>query len=133
MLVNERNSFPINKFVDLQYPVVAGISSLYVVLYISRLVERCHFFLIVLSFIGRNSLYIMALHIVGLFFCTFFIDHVFDCNNYEIGYNMYTYDLGNNIPLAVLYLSFGLVFPLASISIFRYLKMKIINICRSCG
>ena len=83
-----------------------------------------------LCLIGRESLYIMALHIFGLFICTWFINLVGLNTNLEMAVSLYTYDVGNNFLLGVLYLLFAITIPLVSIYLFRLGREVLLDIIR---
>ena len=110
LLENVEISVPKNIYQDLFQLVLQGLTSLYVVLYISRLVEK--FWLgDILSHIGKKSLYIMALHIIGLFI----VNSLLECTGLKApgdARGMYTYLCEENIIIFSLYVVGGLGFPL---------------------
>ena len=107
-------------------PLGMSVASLYIVLFVSRKIERLHVLSCILSYIGRESLYIMALHILGLFICTRVINILGVGEYLSMASSLYTYDVGGNIILGIFYLIFGITIPLISIQIFRLLKSKVL-------
>ena len=107
------------KFPDLIFPLALGIAALYVILFISKKLERISFLSGALSYVGRNSLYIMALHIFGFFLCTRLMDTLRLSENLSMADSLYTYKIGSNFLLWLLYLAFGVGVPLIIIKLFR--------------
>ena len=71
-----------------------------------------------LAYIGRDSLYIMALHIMGLFACNSIL---LKCGVFSSAssHGMYTYLLDGNIWLLLIYTVFGVSVPLLMMFVFR--------------
>ena len=122
VLPHPHSSFPLNSFPDIVLPLSMSVSSLYIILFVSKRIDKFVFLSKVLRLIGRDSLYIMALHIFGLFICTQFINLLGLNTNLAMAVTLYTYDVGNNIILGILYLFFGITIPLVSMYLFRFLK-----------
>lgn len=120
LLENVELSVPKNIYQDLFQLVLQGLTSLYVVLYISRLIEK--FWLGgILCHIGKKSLYIMALHIIGLFI----VNSLLECAGIKAvgdARGMYTYLCEGNIFIFSLYVIVGLGFPLLLVYIWDVLK-----------
>ncbi len=115
------------KFPDLILPLALGIAALYVVLFISKKIERIPFLSDALSYIGRNSLYIMALHIFGFFLCTLLIDSFGLSENLSMASSLYTYKIDKNFLLWMLYFAFGVFVPLVIIKIFRIAQTLVVS------
>lgn len=118
-------------FPDIILPLVLGVSALYIILFISKKIEKIPFLSDVLSYVGRNSLYIMALHILGFFLCTRLIDVLGLSENLSMASSLYTYKVGNDISLWIMYLLFGLGVPLIIITIFRVFKNLLVSHLRN--
>lgn len=129
-LPHEHMSFPVNRFPDLILPFVLSVAALYGVLYLSKFVERTRLISKVLCYIGENSLYIMALHIFGFFFCTKLFDLIGVGKGLTMASTLYTYDVGSNILLAIIYLLFGIAFPLLALNCYKLAKRSIIKVVK---
>lgn len=128
VLPHPHPSFPTNSFQNIIMPLAMGVASLYIVLFISRKIEKLNVLNRILSYIGRKSLYIMALHIFGFFICTWIINLLGIGDNFSMASSLYTYNVGGNIILGILYLIFGITIPLISIQLFRLVRSKVILI-----
>lgn len=121
-------SFPVNRFPDVILPLAMSLAAVYIVLYIARRIERVFVLSKLFVLLGQESLYIMALHIFGFFICTGIIN-LAGCNaGLTMGNTLYTYNVGNNILLAFLYMLFGLAFPVVTIAVFRVCKTKVMSL-----
>ena len=115
------------KFPDLILPLALGIAALYVILFISKKIERTPYLSDALSYIGCNSLYIMALHIFGFFLCTRLLDTFGLSENLTMASSLYTYKIGTNFLLWILYLAFGVFVPLIIIKLFRVSQTLVVS------
>lgn len=120
-------SFPTNTFPDIVLPMAMGVAGLYIIMFLSKIIERVPIFTRAISYVGRESLYIMALHIFGLFLCNTFIEALGIGRGLDMVGTLYTYNVGHNIILGLLYLAFGLFVPLASLQLFRFVKSRTIR------
>lgn len=128
ILPHEHQSFPVNRFSDLVLPLVMSVAAVYIVLFVSKRIERTYYLSLILSYIGRESLWIMAMHIFGFFVCTWLIDFTgLGHRLYKSGM-LYTYDVGNNVFLTVIYLLYGIGTPLFIMWGYRNLKKTIIKL-----
>lgn len=130
VLPHEHMSFPVNSFPDLILPFVLSVVAVYVVLCLSRYIERTRCASKVLSYIGENSLYIMALHIFGFFICTKLLNLIGAGEGLAMANTLYTYNVGTNILLAITYLLFGIAFPLLALNCCKQAKRSIIKIVK---
>lgn len=94
-----------NKYQDLILLTVGSTAAIYVWGFIGRKIENS-FIGRFLALLGRESLYLMAFHIIGFFICNSLLVKVgvFTTGN-EMGY---TYNIGNNFLLLLLYVSFAI-------------------------
>lgn len=106
-----------NQYPDVITLVAVSCSLLYFVGFFAKTIENS-ILGNALAYIGRESLYIMALHILGLFVCNSILLKwgVFDCTS---SHGMYTYLLNGNIWLLLVYTIFGVLVPLLIMFIFR--------------
>ena len=81
-----------------------------------------------LAYIGRDSLYIMALHIMGLFACNSIL---LKCGVFSStsSHGMYTYILNGNIWLLLIYTVFGVSVPLLIMFVFRKIIKRGRELC----
>lgn len=118
-------SFPANRFPDIVMPMAMSISGLYIILYLAKKLAGSRAISNALSRIGRDSLYIMALHILGFFICTLILDTFSLSVGLDMAETLYTYNTGYNVFLLLLYLAFGICIPLAIISLYRIAKNRV--------
>ena len=130
LLPHPWQSFPTNKFPDVMAPIIKGGSATYIVLYLSKMLNRMRPLSLFFSYVGRNSLYIMALHIIGLFLCNSLLLSLGVVDEMTMSASLYTFKIGSNYTILFLYLLFGLSFPLLSIELFRLVKRSIILLCQ---
>ena len=123
-------SFPVNRFPDLIFPFMVSIFAVYAVLFLSRYIERTRGLSKVLGYIGKNSLYIMALHIFGFFICTKLLNLIGVGEGLTMASTLYTYDVESNILLAIIYLLFGIAFPLFSLNCYKLAKCSLIKVIK---
>lgn len=130
VLPHDHMSFPVNRFPDLILPFVLSVVAVYAILFLSRYIERTRLLSRVLSYIGENSLYIMALHIFGFFICTKLLNLIGVGEGLTMASTLYTYDVGSNILLAITYLLFGIAFPLLALYSYKQAKRSIIKVVK---
>lgn len=113
-----------NSYKDVLQLTVGSTSALYAACYLSKKLEK-HRLGKWLERCGRDSFYIMALHIVGFKLCTMFLmaAGVVD-GGLE---NVMTPPIGGNVLLLGCYTLCGLFFPLAFLYLFRRLKAVLKN------
>ena len=119
-LQKEQITLAKNKYQDILQLCVGGGSLLYMWGYIAKRIVATWVGKL-LALIGRESLYVMALHIVGFFICNSIMEML---GVYQQGDSkgMYTYQMHGNILIFVCYTAFAVSFPLMSINLFRRLK-----------
>ena len=108
-----------NGYKDVLQLSVGCTAALYAVCFISKKLEKCRIGK-VLELCGRDSFYIMGLHIVGFKLCTMLLMALGIVDD-GLEYLM-TPQLGNNVILLIVYTLFGLFFPIAFMYGFRKLK-----------
>lgn len=108
-----------NSFQDLCWLTCGCLSLIYIYTYIARKIDGS-FLMKGISLIGRESFYVMALHIVCLFCCNslLIVCGVFGADSQK---GMYTYSYGNHVGMLLLYTFCGVAFPLFVV----YLKNRI--------
>lgn len=113
-----------NKYQDILQLCVGGGTLLYIWGYIAKRIVSTWVGKL-LALIGRESLYVMALHIVGFFICNSLMEMlgVFQQGDPK---GMYTYQMQGNILIFVCYTSFAICFPLTAIMLIRQFKSIII-------
>lgn len=95
-----------NKYQDLILLTVGSTAAIYVWGFIGRKIENS-FIGKFLAFLGRESLYLMAFHIIGFFICNSLLVKVgVFTNSDEMG--LYTYNVGNNFLLLLMYVLFAI-------------------------
>lgn len=111
-----------NQYPDVITLVAVSCCFLYVVGFFAKTIENSILGNI-LAYIGRDSLYIMALHILGLFACNSIL---LKCGVFAStsSHGMYTYLLNGSIWMLLIYTVFGVSVPLLIMYVFR----KIIGI-----
>lgn len=94
-----------NKYQDLVLLTVGSTAVIYVWGFIGRKIENC-FIGRFLALLGRESLYLMAFHIIGFFICNSILAKVgvFTTDD-EMGY---TYNIGHNFLLLLMYVLFAI-------------------------
>lgn len=113
-----------NGYKDVLQLTVGSTAALYTVCFISKKLEKLRIGK-VLELCGRESFYIMGLHIVGFKLCTMLL-MVLNIVDGGLEYLM-TPKLGNNIILLIVYTLCGLFFPVAFMYVFRRLKSFILK------
>lgn len=113
-----------NKYQDILQLCVGGSTLLYIWGYIAKRIVSTWMGKL-LALIGRESLYVMALHIVGFFICNSLMELL---GVYQQGdpKGMYTYKMQGNILIFICYMVFAIGFSLTSINLFRRLKSIIL-------
>ena len=113
-----------NDFSDVISLTITSTSCLYIVCYLSRLIERVKWLSNIMSNIGRDSLYIMGLHFLGFKVGT----HLVNAMGMNASLAQLVPRTGNNLLLMVYYVFWGVVAPLLFIYSFRVIKKVI---CRN--
>ena len=109
-----------NMFRDLLQPTMAGVASLYIILFVGKRIINYSIGK-VLAYIGRNSFYIMALHFVGFKLCSLLLINM---NLRWVNLSDLTPSVGDNFFMLVLFSLFGIGFPLFFIELFRFSKKR---------
>lgn len=113
-----------NSFKDVLHLTVGSTAALYVICYVSKKLEGCRIGKW-LELCGRESFYIMGLHIVGFKLCTIALMGI-GVIDYGLEKTM-TPALNGNIILLLVYTVCGVVVPLMFIIVFRKVKSLIIR------
>lgn len=98
--------------------VATAASALYIIAYLGIKIAKS----LIGRFVclcGRDSFYIMSLHIVGFKICMILLKAI---GAYDGRISVLTPNLANNIVLVFIYLSFGVLFPLLFMNLFRKCK-----------
>lgn len=113
-----------NSYKDVLQLTVGSTAALYAVCFISKKLETWRIGK-VLELCGRESFYIMGLHIVGFKLCTMLLMAlgIID-GGLE---NLMTPHLGHNVFLLIVYTLCGLFFPIAFMFVFRKLKSLVLQ------
>lgn len=117
VLQHVRLTMATNQYQDLLHLCGGTLCYIYICCFIARKIEHT----IVgnmLAIIGKESLYIMALHILGFFMCNSVLTMggVFSADAHR---GMYTFSIDENVALFLLYLLFGIGVPLVFAFCFR--------------
>lgn len=114
-----------NEYPDLMVMVVGGWAAIYVLGFIGKKIQF-NFIGKFIALMGRDSLYIMAFHILGFFICNSLLRHA---GFFEIdaAKGTYTYCCGNRVVAVLCYIVFGVAVPLLIMWGWRKVKRIIIN------
>ena len=108
-----------NEYQDLEFLTIGCSAAIIIWKYIAQIIQKS---LIgrFLALMGKESLYLMMFHIVGLFLCNSLLEYlgVFSPGDKK---GLYTYVMGDNWGLLTLYVFFGVTVPLAIMFIYRRL------------
>ena len=104
----------INKYTDVLSLTISSVSALYVIAYLSKKIENGAIGK-ALAWCGKESFYIMALHFVGFKLCTLILGVL----GLKLQLSSLLAPADENIGLTLLYLCFGVIFPLVFIVGFR--------------
>lgn len=109
-----------NEYQDLVQVVVGGTSLIYVLGFIGKKISNL---LIgkILAFLGRESLYLMAFHIVGFFICNSILLKL-GIFSFDDEKGLYTYNIGSNYLLLVVYVIVAIITSLGILFAYRYIK-----------
>lgn len=109
-----------NRYSDVLTLMVGGSCAIYILGTLYNKICRTYFARIV-CYVGRESLYIMMFHVVGLFICNSLFEYMglFAKDSVK---GIYTYNLNSYPLLIACYLVMGVGFPLLAINIYRCLK-----------
>ena len=115
-----------NQYQSLPYLVVGCASAIYCWGYIGKKIEG-RWIGRALALLGRESLYLMAFHIIGFFICNSLMVQwgIFTMDSPR---GLYTFKLGDNGWLLLVYVAFGVIVPLAIMYVFRKLKSILLNV-----
>ena len=114
-----------NSFSDVLSLIVGSSCAIYIWGYLYKNLTNTIFAKCVCR-VGKDSLYVMMFHIVGLFLCNTVFEYFgyFSINSPK---GMYTYYLCSNPLLIMCYLLMGVGFPLVAIGIYRSVKSHFLN------
>ena len=113
-----------NKYPDLLLLTVGSTAVLYVWGFVGKKIENC-FIGRFLALLGRESLYLMAFHIIGFFICNSILVKVGVFTTVdEMGY---TYNIGHNFLLLLMYVSFAIGTTFVLLYAFRGIKNFMIS------
>lgn len=113
-----------NHYHDVLQLTIGCMAALYVVCFISKKIERINIGKLLMLF-GRESFYIMGLHIVGFHVCTLLLNSLGIVDG-GLARQM-TPAIGNNVALLLTYTAFGMFFPILFIKLFRICKLFLIK------
>lgn len=110
-----------NLYQDIGWLCMGCFSLIYIYTFIAKHCEKSYFVRIVAK-IGRDSFYVMALHILGFFLCNSLLVALgfFEATSEK---GLYTFAYGSNVALFALYTFMGLALPLLTVAI----KNKVIH------
>ena len=125
LFMQVRQNLAWNEYPDFLVMVVGGIAAIYVLGYIGKKIQL-NFIGKFIALMGRDSLYIMAFHILGFFICNSMLAAmgVFDINAEK---GTYTYLCGDSVGKVLCYTAFGIAVPLLIMYGWRRTKK---HICR---
>lgn len=106
-----------NNYADILQLIIVAPAILYCIMYLGKKIEHTAIGK-GLAYIGYDSFYIMALHFVGFKICSIIVGR-FNLGGVQTDL---TPNVGNNLPLFVIYLLFGVCFPLLFMYLFRKIK-----------
>jgi hypothetical protein len=115
----------LNRYQDLFYVVCCCTAAIYIWGYIGKLIGN-NIIGEFLALLGRESLYFMALHILGFFICNSMLLY-FDIVNMDSTKGLYTYEMNGSWPILGLYILFAILVPYVIICGFRYCNKKVIS------
>ena len=115
-----------NNYQDIINLIVGSTAAIYIWGFIGKRIEN--FFVgKFLSLLGRESLYLMAFHIIGFFICNSFMVYL-GVFSLESPRGLYTYQLGDNGWILLIYTAFGVAVPLGITFVFRKIKESLTNV-----
>lgn len=106
-----------NQYQDILQIVIGSSSLIYIWGYIGKRISKT-FVGRFLALVGRESLYVMALHILGFFMCDSLLKSM-DVFTSDSSHGLYTYKMNGNVLLFLLYMAFAIGVPLLVIKVFR--------------
>ena len=120
MIQHRGVTMAMNQFQDILQITFGTCSLVYVWCYIARKIQGYQIGKFI-AYIGKNSLYIMAFHIVGFFTCNSIL---LETGFYEStdSRSLYTFDIGDNYLLWLVYIIFAICVPLLIVNIYIYFK-----------
>ena len=110
-----------NEYQDLVYLSIGSTAAVYLLCFIGKMIKDSFvgkFF----ALLGRESLYLMAFHIIGFFICNSFLVKlgVFNIGDEK---GLYTYKFGNNPLILLAYVSFAIGTSFAILYLWRFTKL----------
>ena len=125
LFMQVRQNLAWNEYSDFLVMVVGGIAAIYVLGYIGKKIQR-NFIGKFIALMGRDSLYIMAFHILGFFICNSLLAAIgfFDVNTEK---GTYTYLCGDSVSKVLCYTAFGIAVPLLIMYGWRKLKNQLLD------
>ena len=117
-----------NCYQDLPMLIVGSTAAIYIWGFIGRKIEN-NIIGKFLALMGRESLYLMAFHIIGFFICNSIMVRLgfFSINETK---GLYTFDMGNNEWLLLVYVISGILSSFTIIYTFRGIKGLLLKIIR---
>ena len=117
-----------NSYQDLPMLIVGSTAAIYIWGFIGRKIEN-NLIGKFLALMGRESLYLMAFHVIGFFICNSIMVKTgfFSINDTK---GLYTFNMGNNGWLLLAYVISGIVSSFTIIYTFRGLKELLLRITR---
>jgi fucose 4-O-acetylase-like acetyltransferase len=120
LLQNVEITLALNKYQDVLTLTAGTTAAIYIVGFIGKKIENTiagRFF----ALMGRESLYLMAFHIVGFFICNSLLSRlgVFPMDAER---TLYTYAIGNNLLILFVYTVFAVATPFAILFLYRGVK-----------
>lgn len=114
-----------NSYQDLPMLIVGSTAAIYIWGFIGRKIENS-FIGKILALMGRESLYLMAFHIIGFFICNSIMVRLgfFSVSDTK---GLYTFDMGNNGWFLLAYVISGVVSSFAIIYTFRGIKQLLLR------
>lgn len=120
LMMKGRLVMALNQYQDLIHLIVGSTSAIYLWGFIGKKIETT-FIGRFLALMGRESLYLMSFHIIGLFICNSLMVKLGVFSQVDkIG--LYTYNLGNNGWLLLIYVFFGVAASFALLYAYRGVK-----------
>lgn len=103
---------------NILFLTICTFSACYVVCFISKKITQNNYLSIILTFIGKNSFYIMAFHLIAFKMCTLLLQSIGIHRNL----GLLIAPTENNVFLICYYVIGGVCIPLAMIYLFRLIK-----------
>lgn len=117
-----------NEYQDLAVLLAGSTSAIYIWGFIGRKIES-NIIGRITALIGRESLYLMAFHIIGFFICNSLLVKL-GMFNVTDKKGLYTYELGDNGWLLLLYVVFAVIISFAILYTYRGIKTMIVKLLK---